>query len=155
MDEVVPEAPWLITPEFLAEHEIDYVAHDDEPYVAVGHDDVYAYVKSQGRSREDHSSRIRLDILQGSSFLLAGLQGSQLLNFSSASLRDTGTEILTKNLSRWVTPNSRLRGVTTIPVEHQAGLTVGVTVPSLRYNSFVYNLSRISFGKRVNSEIQI
>jgi len=47
-DEVVPEAPWMITPEFLEKHKIDYVAHDEDPYVAVGLDDVYGPVKREG-----------------------------------------------------------------------------------------------------------
>jgi glycerol-3-phosphate cytidylyltransferase-like family protein len=29
---VVPNAPWVITEEFLEEHGIDYVAHDALPY---------------------------------------------------------------------------------------------------------------------------
>lgn len=32
VDEVVPDAPWVITEEFLREHNIDYVAHDALPY---------------------------------------------------------------------------------------------------------------------------
>ena len=30
------------------QHDIDYVAHDEDPYASGGYDDVYAYVKSQG-----------------------------------------------------------------------------------------------------------
>ncbi len=50
VDEVVPEAPWIIDQEFLDKYQIDYVAHDEDPYVAEGHEDVYSFVKSQGRS---------------------------------------------------------------------------------------------------------
>lgn len=32
VDEVVEEAPWVIGPDFLAAHQIHYVAHDDLPY---------------------------------------------------------------------------------------------------------------------------
>ncbi len=32
VDEVVPNAPWVITEEFLDEHNIDFVAHDALPY---------------------------------------------------------------------------------------------------------------------------
>ncbi|KAI0727778.1 hypothetical protein C8Q72DRAFT_960251 [Fomitopsis betulina] len=49
VDEVVPEAPWVITEEFLEKYQIDYVAHDEDPYVSAGIDDVYGYCKSQGR----------------------------------------------------------------------------------------------------------
>lgn len=47
-DEVIPEAPWIITPEFLEKYKIDYVAHDEDPYSAAGHDDVYRSVKREG-----------------------------------------------------------------------------------------------------------
>ncbi|KAF8643126.1 hypothetical protein AX16_009218 [Volvariella volvacea WC 439] len=49
VDEVVAEAPWIIDEDFLQKYQIDYVAHDEDPYAAVGHDDVYAYAKSQGK----------------------------------------------------------------------------------------------------------
>lgn len=48
VDEVVPSAPWELTQEFLDEHKIDYVAHDEEPYKAAGKADVYEFVKAQG-----------------------------------------------------------------------------------------------------------
>lgn len=48
VDEVVQEAPWVIDADFIDKWEIDYVAHDEDPYAASGHDDVYAYAKSQG-----------------------------------------------------------------------------------------------------------
>lgn len=48
VDEVVEDAPWQVTAEFMNEHQIDYVAHDEEPYVSAGSDDVYWYPKSIG-----------------------------------------------------------------------------------------------------------
>jgi choline-phosphate cytidylyltransferase len=39
-DEVVL-GPWILTPEFLDEHKIDYVAHDDIPYNTAGVEDCY------------------------------------------------------------------------------------------------------------------
>ncbi|KAI4899376.1 hypothetical protein NFI96_030256 [Prochilodus magdalenae] len=48
VDEVVRDAPWTLTPEFLAEHRIDFVAHDDIPYVSAGSDDVYKHIKEAG-----------------------------------------------------------------------------------------------------------
>lgn len=48
VDQVVPEAPWILDQAFLDKYEIDYVAHDEDPYGAAGHEDVYSYVKSQG-----------------------------------------------------------------------------------------------------------
>lgn len=48
VDEVVSEAPWEVTQEFLDKWEIDFVAHDEEPYKSVGKEDVYKFVKDQG-----------------------------------------------------------------------------------------------------------
>ena len=54
VDEVVKDAPWIITEEFLDAHDIDYVAHDALPYAdATGqNDDVYGPVKRMGRFKE-------------------------------------------------------------------------------------------------------
>ncbi|KAG6812237.1 hypothetical protein H0H92_003777 [Tricholoma furcatifolium] len=49
VDEVVAEAPWVIDEAFIKKYEIDYVAHDESPYASKDHDDVYHYVKSQGK----------------------------------------------------------------------------------------------------------
>lgn len=49
IDEVIPNAPWCVTPEFLEEHEIDYVAHDDLPYASADSDDIYAPIKALGK----------------------------------------------------------------------------------------------------------
>lgn len=53
VDEVVEEAPWVITQELLDKLAIDYVAHDELPYAGAGSSaemaDVYQFVKDQGR----------------------------------------------------------------------------------------------------------
>ncbi|OXV07354.1 hypothetical protein Egran_04882 [Elaphomyces granulatus] len=49
VDEVIPNCPWIVTPEFLDQNKIDYVAHDDLPYKADEGDDIYAPVKAQGK----------------------------------------------------------------------------------------------------------
>ncbi|KAF8130390.1 hypothetical protein EV363DRAFT_1450767 [Boletus edulis] len=49
VDEVIPDCPWVMNAAFLDKWNIDYVAHDEEPYVAEGHDDVYAFVKQRGQ----------------------------------------------------------------------------------------------------------
>ncbi|MBN3298503.1 PCY1A cytidylyltransferase, partial [Amia calva] len=48
VDEVVRNAPWTLTPEFLGKHRIDFVAHDDIPYSSAGSDDVYKHIKDAG-----------------------------------------------------------------------------------------------------------
>ncbi|KAG6557337.1 hypothetical protein Mapa_001265 [Marchantia paleacea] len=54
VDEVVEDAPWVITQEFLDKHNIDFVAHDALPYADTSGagKDVYDFVKKAGRFRE-------------------------------------------------------------------------------------------------------
>ena len=49
VDEVLPNCPWIVTPEFIEKHKIDYVAHDDEPYGASEGDDIYKPIKENGQ----------------------------------------------------------------------------------------------------------
>merc|ERR1719219_2110392 len=51
VDEIVKDAPWTLTPEFLEKHRIDFVAHDEAPYTlgADAADDIYAWIKEAGR----------------------------------------------------------------------------------------------------------
>lgn len=49
VDEVIPDAPWVVTKEFLDKHKIDFVCHDDIPYASAGSSDVYADIKNMGR----------------------------------------------------------------------------------------------------------
>lgn len=48
VDEVVKDAPWEITDDFLEKHKIDFVAHDDIPYATEDKDDIYAHLKAKG-----------------------------------------------------------------------------------------------------------
>lgn len=49
VDEIVRDAPWVVTPEYLKRYKIDFVAHDDVPYKSADHDDVYKEIKEMGR----------------------------------------------------------------------------------------------------------
>nr|BAN20834.1 choline-phosphate cytidylyltransferase a, b [Riptortus pedestris] len=48
VDEVVRDAPWQIDDDFLNKHKIDFVAHDEIPYMTGSGDDVYAHLKERG-----------------------------------------------------------------------------------------------------------
>ncbi|KAM3136834.1 hypothetical protein pb186bvf_011093 [Paramecium bursaria] len=48
-DEVIYPAPWIVDQKFLEDHQIDYVAHDDIPYVTAGVEDAYAECKRLGK----------------------------------------------------------------------------------------------------------
>ncbi|KAK9476184.1 choline-phosphate cytidylyltransferase-like protein [Lipomyces japonicus] len=50
VDEIIENAPWEVTQEFLEEHRIDYVAHDDIPYAGTdGSGDIYQPIKEAGK----------------------------------------------------------------------------------------------------------
>jgi choline-phosphate cytidylyltransferase len=49
VDEVIEDCPWIVTPEFLDRHKIDFVAHDDLPYGADEGDDIYKPIKEAGK----------------------------------------------------------------------------------------------------------
>lgn len=49
VDEVIENCPWIVTPDFLEKHQIDYVAHDDIPYGADEGDDIYKAIKEEGK----------------------------------------------------------------------------------------------------------
>jgi choline-phosphate cytidylyltransferase len=51
VDEVICPCPWVITVDFLREHNIHYVAHDDIPYNSAGSEDIYYEVKRLGMFR--------------------------------------------------------------------------------------------------------
>ncbi|XP_072302316.1 choline-phosphate cytidylyltransferase B-like [Eucyclogobius newberryi] len=48
VDEVVRDAPWTLSTDFLKLHKIDFVAHDDIPYTSAGSEDVYKHIKEAG-----------------------------------------------------------------------------------------------------------
>jgi len=50
-DEVVEDAPWVVTQEFLDAHKIDFVAHGEDMCFDAEGNDVYAFVKSSGHFR--------------------------------------------------------------------------------------------------------
>ncbi|XP_057954213.1 choline-phosphate cytidylyltransferase 2-like isoform X2 [Malania oleifera] len=54
VDEVIPDAPWVTTMEFIDKHKIDFVAHDSLPYADASGagNDVYEFVKSIGKFKE-------------------------------------------------------------------------------------------------------
>ncbi|KAK2155697.1 hypothetical protein LSH36_233g03009, partial [Paralvinella palmiformis] len=48
VDEIVPDAPWILGEEYLEKHKIDFVAHDDIPYGTDDSEDIYQWIKDKG-----------------------------------------------------------------------------------------------------------
>lgn len=46
--QIITEAPWELSDEYLTKHKIDFVAHDEIPYVGEGCNDIYAPIKQRG-----------------------------------------------------------------------------------------------------------
>jgi len=49
VDEVVEDAPWIVTADFIDKHKIDYVAHGQDIIVDENGDDIYEFVKARGQ----------------------------------------------------------------------------------------------------------
>lgn len=49
VDEVIEDAPWIITEDFMEKHRIDYVAHDADLYPTLTTEDAYATPKKLGK----------------------------------------------------------------------------------------------------------
>jgi choline-phosphate cytidylyltransferase len=51
VDQIITDAPWVITEDFINRHKIDYVTHDALPYTdtsgQAGGADVYDFVRPQ------------------------------------------------------------------------------------------------------------
>ncbi|CAJ0539759.1 Ff.00g072130.m01.CDS01 [Fusarium sp. VM40] len=67
VDEVIEDCPWIVTPEFLDENKLDYVAHDDLPYGADEGDDIYQPIKVAGKIVRDYEKYIARQFKRGSS----------------------------------------------------------------------------------------
>ncbi|KAN0038351.1 hypothetical protein ACTA71_000525 [Dictyostelium dimigraforme] len=51
VDEVVENAPWIVTQEFIDQHNIDYVSHGEDLCLDKDGNDIYQFVKDQGKFR--------------------------------------------------------------------------------------------------------
>ena len=49
VDDVIENAPWTITQEFLDTYKLDFVCHDEASYPSGSESDIYAFVKSIGK----------------------------------------------------------------------------------------------------------
>lgn len=118
VDEVVSDAPWIIDADFVSKWEIDYVAHDEDPYGAQGHDDVYSFVKAEGKPLpllySQSCSPLFFQHSQVSSYRPAEHPASQHPNCSSALYLGIANVTLIRNSRRWVTRSSKRRDQTTM-----------------------------------------
>lgn len=98
VDEIVENAPWTITPDFIEKHKIDYVAHDAIPYFdksgnSENNDDCYGWLKKAGlfketeRTQDISTSDLILRILKNyNQFVLRNLARGYTRNDMNLSL---------------------------------------------------------------------
>jgi glycerol-3-phosphate cytidylyltransferase-like family protein len=101
VDEIVADAPWVIDQAFIDRYQIDYVAHDEDPYVSSGHEDVYAFVKGLGAPLSFPFIRPYAHGVQANSSPHGGRPASRPRSSSSVSLVGTGSARLTTSSRRW------------------------------------------------------
>jgi choline-phosphate cytidylyltransferase len=103
---VIEDAPWVVTPDFLEKHQIDYVAHDDLPYGQGDIADIYEPVKKLGkflptkRTEGVSSSDIITRCYEFCLKLLNRPEGEKTVteNKRSHDLKDKEVEVLGKSL---------------------------------------------------------
>lgn len=49
VDEIIRNAPWIPTEDFMNKYNIDFIAHDGAPYIVNGKDDAYSVPKKLGK----------------------------------------------------------------------------------------------------------
>ncbi|KAJ8909525.1 hypothetical protein NQ315_016135 [Exocentrus adspersus] len=49
VDEIIENAPWVVTPDYLEKYQIDFVAHDNAPYPGVNSEDIYEPLKRMNK----------------------------------------------------------------------------------------------------------
>lgn len=63
VDQVIEDAPWVVTDDFLEKHQIDYVCHDALPYVDTSGQssdgDVYHHLRVKGKFLETMRTEVR------------------------------------------------------------------------------------------------
>ncbi|KAJ7235842.1 hypothetical protein C8J57DRAFT_1377513 [Mycena rebaudengoi] len=120
VDEIVADAPWVIDHAFLDKYQIDYVAHDEEPYASSGHEDVYSFVKSQGkfiptrRTPGVSTSELLARIVSGYRYRKFD---AKLVNIGHAELKAEGSDYDESRTGSRVA--SRVVSRSMSPVEHQ------------------------------------
>lgn len=71
VDQVVCPCPWTLSLEFLDEHQIDFVCHDEAPYPGGSGEDIYAPIKKAGR----FLATLRTDGISTSDIILRIVRG--------------------------------------------------------------------------------
>ncbi|CAM8969762.1 unnamed protein product [Rhodiola kirilowii] len=86
VDEVIPDAPYAITEEFMKklfdEYNIDYIIHGDDPCILPDGSDAYALAKKAGRYRQIK----RTEGVSSTDIVGLGLIDTQLVSMSIATL---------------------------------------------------------------------
>ncbi|KVI08439.1 hypothetical protein Ccrd_013183 [Cynara cardunculus var. scolymus] len=136
VDEVIPDAPWVLNQEFMDKHQIDFVAHDSLPWAEPDfvkldaytvHSSVYADASGAGK---DVYEFVSLDILQYRKWheallFLKILHGKAYIFLQKPAVtypRTSVPEAKEEDLNKW----NWLRGFLTSALNFSAPASVGV-----------------------------
>lgn len=145
VDEVIPDAPWVVTQEFLNKHQIDYVAHDSLPYAdATGSGkDVYEFVKSIGKFKETK----RTDGISTSDLIMRIVK-----DYNQYVMRNLDRGYTRKELGVSYVKEKRLRmnmGLKRLREKvkkHQEKIQIVAKTATVRRNEWVENADRLVAG---------
>ncbi|KAH9747189.1 Choline-phosphate cytidylyltransferase 2 [Citrus sinensis] len=140
VDEVIPDAPWVVTQDFLDKHQIDYVAHDSLPYAdATGSGkDVYEFVKSIGKFKETK----RTDGISTSDLIMRIVKDYNQYVTRNLDRGYTRKELGEKRLRM----NMGLKKLREKVKKHQEKIQIVAKTASMRRNEWVENADRLVAG---------
>ncbi|XP_077242906.1 choline-phosphate cytidylyltransferase 2-like isoform X2 [Tasmannia lanceolata] len=141
VDEVIPDAPWVITQEFIDKHQIDYVAHDSLPYADASGagKDVYEFVKAIGKFKETQ----RTDGISTSDIIMRILK-----DYNQYVMRNLARGYSRKDLGVSYVKEKQLRvnmGITKLREkvkEHQEKLHTVAKTAGMHHSEWVENADR-------------
>lgn len=145
VDEVIPDAPWVLSQEFLDKHNIDYVAHDSLPYADASGagKDVYEFVKSVGKFKETK----RTDGVSTSDIIMRMLKDYNqyvMRNLERGySRKDLGVSYVKEKRLR---VNMGLKKLHDKAKEHQEKIQIVAKTAGMRHNEWVENADRWIVG---------
>lgn len=145
VDEVIPDAPWVINQEFLDKHNIDYVAHDSLPYADASGagKDVYEFVKKVGRFKETK----RTDGISTSDIIMRIVKDYNqyvMRNLDRGySRKELGVSYVKEKRLR---VNMRLKKLQEKVKEHQEKVGEKIQTVAMHRNEWVENADRLVAG---------
>ncbi|KFH01248.1 cholinephosphate cytidylyltransferase [Toxoplasma gondii VAND] len=137
VDEVIAPCPWILTPEFIEEHKIDFVAHDAEPYQAVQ--------KSKDKDKKERGERKKKKTAPADDDIYGWLKEAGKFKATKRTAGVSTTDLIVRILQNYedYVDRSLQRGVT--PKDMNIGFTTANAIKMKK------NMQR--WGEKVSDEL--